>query len=66
MVDKPLNTSLIPEFNGDETDQPVIEWIEHVELNCELCKITKMKQVVLLYLRRGVLVVYRQQKKAEG
>lgn len=26
MVNKSLNPSLIPEFNGDETDQPVIDW----------------------------------------
>lgn len=31
MVDKPFNyIRLIPEFSGEKTYQPMVEWIEHV------------------------------------
>lgn len=65
MADKPLDMSSIPEFNIDKTDQPVVEWIKHVKLIYELCKVKKIERFCPLRLRRGPLAVYRQLSKEQ-
>ena len=51
---------LIPEFSGAATDMPIVEWVENVELVCELCAMKNVKRVLPLRLRRGALAIYRQ------
>ena len=56
---------LIPEISGAMTDLPIVEWIENVELVCELREIKRVERVRLLRLRAGALTVYRQLMKEQ-
>ena len=51
---------LIPEFSGAVTDMPIVEWVENVELVCELCAIKNVECVLPLRSRGGALAIYRQ------
>ena len=51
---------LIPVFSGAATDMPIVEWVENVELVCELCTMKNVERVLPLRLRRGALAIYRQ------
>ena len=51
---------LIPKFSGAVTDIPIFEWVENVELVCELCTMKNVERVLPLRLRGGALPIYRQ------
>ena len=48
---------IIPEFDGR---QPVVEWLEKVELTCRLRSVTELENVIPLRLTGGVFSVYQQ------
>ena len=50
---------LIPEFSGAATDMPIMEWLEDLELTCELCKITNVARGLPLRLKGAVWKTYR-------
>ena len=41
---------LILEFSGAVTDMPIVEWVENVELVCELCTMKNVGRVLPLRL----------------
>ena len=55
-----FDVRLIPEFSGAATDMPIVEWVENVELVCELCTMKNVEHVLPLRLRGGALAIYRQ------
>ena len=60
MTGKVFNIWLIPEFSGAVMDMPVVEWLEHVEMVCELCAMDRVEHVLPLQLQGCALAVYRQ------
>ena len=52
-----IDARLIPEFSGAATDMPIVEWVENVELVCELCTMKNAKRVLPLRLQRGALAI---------
>ena len=54
-----FDVRLIPEFSGAATDMPIVEWIENVELVCELCAMKNVECVLLLRLRGVAFAIYR-------
>ena len=60
MEGKIFNVRLILEFSGAATDMPIVEWVENVELVCELCAMKNVERVLPLRLRGGALAIYRQ------
>ena len=48
---------IIPEFDGR---QPVVEWLEKVELTCRLRSVTELENVIPLRLTGGAFSVYQQ------
>ena len=60
MEGKMFDVRLIPEFSGAATDMHIDEWVENVELVCELCAIKNVECVQPLRLRGGALAIYRQ------
>ena len=50
---------LIPKFSGAATDMPIVEWIENVELVCELCTMKNVEHILPLRLQGGALAMYR-------
>ena len=60
MEDKIFDVRLIPEFSGAATDMPIVEWVENIELVCELCAVKNVERVLPLRLRGGALAIYRQ------
>ena len=50
---------LIPEFSGSAIDMLIVEWVENVELVCELCAMKNVERVLLLRLRGRASVIYR-------
>ena len=60
MEGKMFDIRLIPEFCGAATDMPIVEFVENVELVCELCTMKNIERVLPLRLRRGALAIYRQ------
>lgn len=65
MANGQFDIPLIPEFNGAAIDLPVVEWFEDVELVSELSDIQEVEHVIPLWLRGGVLAVYRQFRKKQ-
>lgn len=55
----------IPEFSGTTTDEPVIQWIQRIEMICDLCKRTDIELILQLCLQNGALAVYQQLNKKE-
>ena len=55
-----FDARLILEFSGAVTDMPIVEWVENVELLCELCSMKNVECVLPLRLRGGALAIYRQ------
>ena len=55
MEGKMFDVRLIPEFSGAATNMLIVEWVENVELVCELCAMKNVKRVLLLRLRGGAL-----------
>ena len=60
MVGKAFDIRLIPEFRGISSDHTVSEWLEQVELVCEMCGVDNIERVLPLRLRGGALSVYQQ------
>ena len=60
MAGKAFDIRLIPEFHGVSSDHTVLEWLEQVELVCEMCGVDNVERVLSLRLRDGALSVYRQ------
>ena len=65
MDGKAFDVQLIPEFCSTIIDIPIVEWIENVELVCELCTIDKVKCILLLQQRGSALAVYRRLSKEQ-
>ena len=65
VMDRMFDYRLSPEFGGATTDEPTIQWIQRVEMICDLCKRTDVELILLLRLRGGALVVYQQLRKRE-
>ena len=60
MEGKMFDVWLILEFSGAATDMPIVEWVENVELVCELCAMKNIERILPLRLRRGVFAIYKQ------
>ena len=60
MAGKAVDIWLIPEFHGVSSDRTVSEWLEQVELLCEMCGVDNVECVLLLRLRGGARSVYQQ------
>ena len=60
MAGKVFDIRLIPEFHGVLSDHTVSEWLEQVELVCEMCGVDNVKRGLPLRLRGGALSVYRR------
>ena len=60
MAGKAFDIRLIPEFHVVSSNHTVLEWLEQVELVCEMCGVDNVERVLLLRLRRGALSVYRR------
>ena len=60
MAGKAFDIRLIPEFHGVSSDHTVLEWLEQVELVCEMCSVDNIECVLPLRLRGGALSVYRR------
>ena len=61
--DATADLRLIPEFDG--VSQPVCEWLDKVELVCQLRGIKGLHVVVPLRLTGGALAVYQQLGESE-
>ena len=57
-----FDLKLIPEFDGSTS---VVDWIERVELTCNLCDVRRTHTVIPLRLAGGALSVYQQLSIAE-
>ena len=60
MVGKAFDIRLIPEFHGISSDHTVSEWLEQVELVCEMCGVDNVERVLPLRLKGGALSGYRR------
>ena len=60
MAGKAFDIRLIPEFHGVSSDYTVSEWLEQVELVCEMCGVDNVERILPLRLRSGALSVYRR------
>ena len=60
MVDRGFDIQLNTEFSGAATDPSIVEWIENVELVCELYEMKRVERVLPLQLRAGARIVYQQ------
>ena len=58
MAGKMFDIWLIPKFHGISSDLTVSEWLEQVELVCEICCVDNVEHVLPLRLRGGALSVY--------
>ena len=60
MAGKVFDIQLIPKFHGVSSDHTVSEWLEQVELVCEMCGVDNVEHVLPLRLRGRVLSVYQR------
>ena len=60
MMGKAFDIQLILEFTCTATDVPIVEWIENVELVCELCTMDRVEHVLPLQLQSGTPTVYQR------
>ena len=60
MAGKAFDIQLIPEFYRVSSDHTVSEWLEQVELVCEMYGVDNVERVLPLRLRSRALLVYRQ------
>ena len=60
MAGKAFDIWLIAEFHGVSSNHTVSEWLEQVELVCEICGFDNVEHVLPLRLRGRALSVYRQ------
>lgn len=56
MADR-FDLKLIPEFDGSD---PVLSWVEKVELHCQLSGVKNVERVIPLRLTGGAFAVYQQ------
>ena len=59
MVGRVFDIRLILEFHGVSSDHTMSEWLEQVELVCEMCGVDNVERILPLRLRGGALSVYR-------
>ena len=60
MVDTKFNLKLITEFDVSVSDPLVVEWIEKLELVCQLCGTESLEHSIPMRLIGGAFVVYQQ------
>ena len=60
MAGKAFDIRLIPDFYGVSSNHSVSEWLEQVELACEMCGVDNVERVLPLRLRGRALSVYPQ------
>ena len=48
MTSKAFDIRLIPEFSGTVMEIPIVEWLEHVEMVCELSAMDRVEHVLPL------------------
>ena len=60
MAGKAFDIRLIPEFHDTSSDHTASEWLEQVELVCEMYCVDNVERVLPLRLRGGALSVYRR------
>ena len=60
MAGKAFDIWLIPEFHSIPSNYTVPEWLEQVELVCEMCGVGNVECVLPLRLRGRALSVYRR------
>ena len=65
MASRQFDVRLILEFSGETTDTPILEWLENLELTCELCEISKIERVLQLRLKGTARETYRQLSKEQ-
>ena len=65
MASRQFDDRLIPEFSGAATDTPILEWLEDLELTCELCEISKIERVLPLRIKGAARETYRQLSKEQ-
>ena len=65
MASRQFDVRLIPEFSGAATDTPILEWLEDLELTCEVCEISKIERVLSLRLKGAARETYRQLSKEQ-
>ena len=65
MASRQFDVRLIPEFSGAATDTPILEWLEDLELTCELCEISKIERVLPLRLKGVARETYLQLSKEQ-
>ena len=65
MARRPFSLQLIPEFERATSDEPIAEWLEWVEMICELSVEGRVKRIFPLKLTCGALIVYRQLTKEQ-
>ena len=63
MASKQFDVRLIPLSTA--TDTPILEWLEDLELTCELCEIPKIERVLPLRLKGASRETYRQLSKEQ-
>ncbi len=56
MAKRPFDLQLIPEFGGTTLDESIIEWLERVEMICELADEEMVEHILPLRLTSEVLV----------
>lgn len=62
MTDSKFDLKLIPEFDGSTS---VVDWVERVELTCNLCEVKRVHTAIPLRLAGGALSVYQQLSATE-
>ena len=55
-----FDPKLIPLFDGTDSRQSVVEWVEKAELVCRLSKVKNIECVVLMRFSSGTYAVYQQ------
>ena len=65
MVSRQFDVRLIPEFSGAATDTLILEWLEDLELTCELCEVSKIERVLPQRLKGAARETYRQLSKEQ-
>ena len=65
VLDRMFDYQLIPEFGGAATNEPVIQWIQQVRMNCNLCKKMDVELILPSCPQDGTPTLYQQLNKEE-
>ena len=65
MSNRQLDLWLIPKFSGSPMDVPIVEWLENLELTCEVCEIDRIERVLTLHLKGPAQKTYWQLSKEQ-